>query len=338
MGALRKALVGLVFLFAVCAAVAVAFLSVPGLVEGPDAGGPTDGDVASGDGEARTTAEQRDPGRLTYSVTYADAVRRNYTPVVGAAFAFWEQSGRNPENRTFVRVSDPEDADIRLRFTGVIAECRGERTDGSYHFCSRADNRTVRVAGVYEQGEMERLLRYLAGQYAGHENPEAFEGVPDLSTARLLYLDPWPTEETVTVNLSVEVDGDRDWAPLVRAGIDYWQTNQERYGNYTQGFEFRPNASEAAVTVAIVEDIRRCGVEETGDALGCADRYNRSLLARDTVDVRIEAGWDDRTTLQTVKHEFGHVYGRNHGEEPMPLMEPRYDNATRVDDRTFSGD
>ena len=344
MGAVRKALVGFVLLLAVGAAVGAAFLALSGLTGGPGGltdGGPTDGGGAGGhgDGGPTTTAERRNSGTLTYSVAHVEAVRRNYTAVAETAFAFWERADRNPENRTFVRVSDPADADIRLRFVDRITECRGETTDGSYHFCSRGDSRTVRVAGLYEPAEMRQILRYLGGQYAGHENPGRFEGVTDLSTARLPYIDPWPTAETVTVNLSVEVEDDRDWVPLVREGIDYWQANQDRYGNYTQDFEFRPNASEAAVTVAIVEDINQCGVEDgVTEALGCADRYNRSLLARDTVDVRIEAGWDDRTTIRTVEHEFGHVYGRAHGQEPMPLMEPRYDNATRVDNGTLLPD
>lgn len=346
MGAVGKALVGFALLLAVGAAVGAAFLGLPGLTGGPADpadGGPTDGDGAPAGGnggeDPRTADERRDLGTVAYSVAHAEAVRRNYTAVAGEAFTFWEAADRNPEDRTFVYTPDAGEADLKLRFVGRITECRGEATDGTYHFCSRSGNRTVRVAGVYEPAEMREILRYLGGQYAGHENPGRFEGVTDLSTARLPYIDPWPTEEPITVNLSVEVEGDRDWARLVREGVDYWQANQERYGNYTQGFEFRPNASEAAVTVSIVEEISRCGVENhTVDALGCADRYNRSLLARDTVSVRIEAGWDDRTTVRTVEHEFGHVYGRDHGQEPMPLMEPRYDNATRAGNGTLLGD
>jgi len=34
-------------------------------------------------------------------------------------------------------------------------------------------------------------------------------------------------------------------------------------------------------------------------------------------------GYTNETTIETVKHEFGHLLGRNHGEEPMPLMAAR---------------
>ena len=36
--------------------------------------------------------------------------------------------------------------------------------------------------------------------------------------------------------------------------------------------------------------------------------------------MRIETGYTRADTLETIKHEFGHVYGREHGQEPMPLM------------------
>lgn len=301
----------------------------------PDDG--TNGDGSNG-GQSGSNSQSRE---VTYSVSHADVVQRNYTTVLRESFEFWEAEGRNPERLDFVYTTDADDSDIHVAFTGIIEECQGDRSGGTFSFCSvetDTDQSRVRVSGVYEPAGMEALLRNVAGQYAGHDSPSEFEGVPDLSTARLQFLDPWPTEETVTVNLSVESGSDRDWGALVGEGLDYWQANQDRYATYTQDLVFDPDAPDAEVTVSIVEDITQCGVHDDPDVepLGCADRYNRSLLADETVRVRVESGWDDATTLQTLKHEFGHVYGLTHGEGPVGIMNATYSDARTVPEPNVS--
>jgi hypothetical protein len=261
--------------------------------------------------------------------------------VVRQSFAFWERGDRNPEDLDFAYTTDRNGSDIHIGFTGRITECRGQRSEGTFAFCSADGDRSrLLVAGVYRTGSMEAILRTVAGQYAGHEEPARFEGVPDLSSERLRFVDPWPTEETVTVNLSVRSGEDRDWEPLVRAGIDYWQGEGSQHATYSQEMVFDPDAADADITVTVVEEIPECGIHEGTEtrALGCAGRYNTSVLAGETVPVQIETGWDDRTTVQTVKHEFGHVYGLTHDDEPTSIMNATYSEAatapeTNVSDR-----
>lgn len=105
-----------------------------------------------------------------------------------------------------------------------------------------------------------------------------------------------------------------------RAALDYWEANAPRYAGYHVRFVLDPDAADPDVTIQYVERIDQCGdTPSTGTTLGCAPLY-RSGHVRDHTVVQIRENDDDVQLVATTKHEFGHVLGIGHGEEPMPLM------------------
>jgi hypothetical protein len=78
------------------------------------------------------------------------------------------------------------------------------------------------------------------------------------------------------------------------------------------------------VRVRFVDRIDTCGYNIAPYFLGCAP-YPDSIETYETADVRIAFGnengqYTNRTIQRTLKHEFGHLHGVEHDQEPQPLM------------------
>lgn len=279
-----------------------------------------------------TTRTPDTPEAVTvrYAISTSESVQQNYTTTAREAIESWD-SGPEGTDIDFEYTPDPDAADLHIAFEGIVQTCGGQAAQEAWYYCtldnSTAEDTTVVVSGIYTKADMDRILRTIAGFYAGYENPATAGGFADLQTSPPQYLDPWPTKSEVVVNLSVETESTRAWAPLIEASLDYWDAAETGYGNYTENFVFRPDAERADVTVSIVEDISACGYE-IGSLVGCANYYGRDVLAEPVTDIRIEAGYTNETTVDIIKHEFGHVYGRNHGQEPTDVMSERIVNAT----------
>lgn len=130
---------------------------------------------------------------------------------------------------------------------------------------------------------------------------------------------PWGTR-TIVVNAT---DGQGDVPairPLVERTLRYWERNDGRYADYTVNFTYRPAAPTAAVTIRYVENTSQCGRHGLGRPLGCAPQLEADTGPPRPVMVTVRADQPDTATLLTLKHEFGHVLGIDHGEAPMPLM------------------
>ncbi|QCC51965.1 hypothetical protein DV733_12325 [Halapricum salinum] len=279
---------------------------------------------------ARPTAET--PETVRYTVTARAIVQPNYTTIIREAVESWNRKPDGTELE-FTYTTDADAADFHIILGGRVQDCNGDQIETEWYYCT-LDNSTDRdtnviVSGIYRQTDIKRIVQIATGQYIGYEAPAEELEIDTLSDRSPQYLDPWPTKSTVVVNLSVEVDGTREWAPLVRQSLDYWDAAEHEYGNYTENFVFRPDAEHADVTVSMIDDIDTCGFE-TGDFIGCADLYGRGVLADPVTDVQIEVGYTNETTVDILKHEFGHVYGRQHGQEPMPIMNASIVNATRI--------
>lgn len=131
---------------------------------------------------------------------------------------------------------------------------------------------------------------------------------------------------------------DRNVTPLVRDAIQYWNNHSEEYAGVNVTFTLQKYSSTADIRIAFTSNIPRCG-GFTGDPLGCAVVIEPGETPPEQAEVEIRAGYDDRTTRATIKHELGHVIGLGHDDAPQPLMNetagysatlPR-PNATDVD-------
>jgi hypothetical protein len=135
-------------------------------------------------------------------------------------------------------------------------------------------------------------------------------------------------ERTLTVALADEAGTGRDYAPLVREALDYWEQNAAQFAGFPIEYEFAPNATDPDVRVRFVAEIEECGSETDEFTAGCAPYLKGSGPVDRPVDVRIETGYDDASTVTLLQHEFGHTLGLDHDDEPAAVMSARANLTT----------
>ncbi|UPV73601.1 hypothetical protein M0R89_13765 [Halorussus limi] len=131
---------------------------------------------------------------------------------------------------------------------------------------------------------------------------------------------PWG-EQNVTVAVWNTVNQSRNVKPLVNQTLTYWNGNGSQYAEYNVTFVPTTNVYEADITVRLVAGISECGGGDTNSTVGCAPVLDAWETPTDSVEVRVVAGYSNESTRRILKHEFGHVVGLEHGEEPMPTMQ-----------------
>lgn len=140
--------------------------------------------------------------------------------------------------------------------------------------------------------------------------------------------DPWPGSPTVVaINDSAT---NRSVAPLVDSALSFWAENDDRYANYTTTFELRPNATDPDVVVRFVDDVGACGYDDSTTFVGCAPVLSDRIRADRPTVVTIETGLTNESTERVIEHEFGHVLGLEHGDEPIDLMSAATDDIYRL--------
>ncbi|XVH31281.1 hypothetical protein ACNS7O_12925 [Haloferacaceae archaeon DSL9] len=153
---------------------------------------------------------------------------------------------------------------------------------------------------------------------------------------------PWGTDP-VGVGVTQDVPARRGFVGLVQRALDYWEGHSERYAGYPVTYRLRPNATDSAIDVTLVDGIDVCGeTDHDGTIVGCAPLVRGRPPAPTTV--RIADGYDDERTLGTIKHELGHTLGLTHDDEPRHIMSediadriPDYDRRRAAFDRYAAG-
>lgn len=133
------------------------------------------------------------------------------------------------------------------------------------------------------------------------------------------YPDPWPGSPTVVAIDATATDG-RPVEGLVADALAYWARNDDRYADYTTTFVLRPNATDPDVVVEFVPNLTACGADHNETTVGCAPVLSTQALADRPTTVRVETGYTNASTTLILKHEFGHVLGLDHSDEPTLLM------------------
>lgn len=140
---------------------------------------------------------------------------------------------------------------------------------------------------------------------------------------------PW---EAQVVRVAVDDAGAEayDGKAVIREAITYWNGEGAEYATYPVTFKLVEYGDpETDIIVRYSDQIDTCGTESGDVFLGCAPRLTAESPVYDTELVEIETGYTRETTLQTAKHELGHVVGLEHGDEPMPTMAAYGENVTR---------
>jgi len=130
---------------------------------------------------------------------------------------------------------------------------------------------------------------------------------------------PWG-KQTVTVAVRNEVNQSRTLDPLVDQTLAYWNDEGSEYANYNVTFVRATDGRDPDIVVELVGQITECEDEDTDSTVGCAPLLDQQDVPEDPARVEVVAGYSNESTETILRHEFGHVLGIEHGEEPMPTM------------------
>lgn len=242
----------------------------------------------------------------------------------------WHNDAEPAEYEIQLTYTADESADLTIEPSETISQCGYERTTDSFLFCSpqydAGENApatdTIKITTRYEQPTTETFYREALSYLTGTDHPRERGDIQRPTPVSVR--DPWPARDTVVVNIS---DAPASDSPQrVRQVLEYWSTGEgAQYRNYSQEFVLRPDAEQAAVTVNYTNDIGRCGFTNQSDIGGCAPTLSGDRYASDHSEIRIETGYVADSREQILIHEFGHLYGRLHGQSPSPEMNATID-------------
>ena len=119
---------------------------------------------------------------------------------------------------------------------------------------------------------------------------------------------PW-NADPVTVGIEAPDDDDRDYRPLVRRTLAFWENESTGYD-----LDYRlVDDADPDVTVRFVANVTATGCAGAR-SVGCAPGIPKGGRAPAETVVRIETGYTDASTLATLKHELGHTLGYDHDD------------------------
>lgn len=241
------------------------------------------------------------------------------------------------EEITFVAVDRAASADIVMELRPTIQECGTDTSEDTFIWCSDSfggadtiqDTVRLQVTTRYTDAGVTQHLTEALTRTLVDGDLRRTAGLNYSDTVAYPLADPWPGKNDLTVAIESEVPSERDYRPLVTEALRYWEEVDGEYGEYEATFEVVPDPADADIVVSFTTEITQCGVETSELTLGCASLLGTSSAALSPERVDIETGYTDESTIRVLKHEFGHLYGLEHGQSPKPLMNAEFD-ATRL--------
>jgi hypothetical protein len=245
------------------------------------------------------------------------------TEALGAAvIEVWEQLV--PDGITLEQTTSPAAADLQIRFTGAIDSCGGTAAANDV-YCLNDTQGTITI----ETRNQTQLPSITAAALGAYLDVDATAMRTQIDAVEALgYDDPWLGPGPVTVGVDA-VDG-RDYTPLVRDALSYWENASAAHAWYSVDFVIDNDAASPDVQVTFVNTILRCDLEGDGPVIGCADIIEPVDAPVEQARVEIALGYTNASMRETLRHEFGHIHGIDHGEAPMPLMAAVIADATRI--------
>lgn len=234
----------------------------------------------------------------------------------------------------FIVADSTETADIVLSLQPTISNCDGDSQRGTFAYCApnyaavgEANGVTqISVASRYSNEDIQTLIdsalaRTVAITWAS-------DGSLRRQTAELTPVDPWLGKNELTVKVSSRSNVDQDITSAVEDALEYWESNDDRYAYYNATFTLDSDAEDPDILIQAVDSVSVCGGGDTTSTIGCASLLTQGQLASDLERVNVVAGYNQATTTQIVKHELGHLYGLEHGDEPADIMKPTVETET----------
>lgn len=275
---------------------------------------------------------------ITIGVTNRGFAFRSLTDEVREGVRFWQVANRTAYEGSLAFRPNATNPDILVSIESEIQQCGGEQlVEATYKYCTVGLNTTdskvegavsVNITGQYVNSDITNITTVALSPVIGVEESALNRSLPDVDTTQ--FRNPWPKQRNVTVGVENSVVNDsRNLTPLVEEAVVYWR-NRTEYTSYTANFVVEPNASDPDLLVDYVSEIPRCGVEHNTDMdhIGCAPVLTTADHVLETKSVRIEAGYTDESTLRTLKHEFGHIYGLRHNDEPQEVMQAAFETTS----------
>lgn len=153
---------------------------------------------------------------------------------------------------------------------------------------------------------------------------------------------PWG-KQNVTVSIVDRAGTGRDYRPLVESALAFWERNASNTTEFEVNFQLVDDKYTADVVVVFVENIDECDEEDTENTIGCADVYDSVGEANSQTGVEIKTGYNNKSTLTILKHEFGHTLGLTHDDtDPTWFMAGKISVGTfpkpDVDERDWKWD
>lgn len=134
---------------------------------------------------------------------------------------------------------------------------------------------------------------------------------------------PWG-KEPIVVAVRYDNASLGDHTALVADAIRYWETEGAPYADWAPAFELAPDATDPDIVVAFTARISRCELDHPGRVAGCASVLNASAHPASPEVVEVVPQRTRYYTRETIKHEFGHILGLRHGEEPVDVMDREF--------------
>lgn len=129
---------------------------------------------------------------------------------------------------------------------------------------------------------------------------------------------PWG-KSPIVVGIRNDANSENYTAQVI-AAVEYWNTEGQEYATWNPEFEVEPDADDPDIVVEFKPGIEKCGVDHPGTVVGCARVLSASSHPSNPEIVEIKTGEDSDDMQVTLRHEFGHILGLYHGDEPIDIM------------------